>query len=101
MMAKMTSESEYILSCYLASSNKILMTIGSLMKVKRISECSPWRILQYFLPALSHNWSYKPIFGHIESGRPTKVLLYSCQKIQHVSVLYVDLVVFTRIAGTS
>ena len=30
---------------------KILMTICSLMKVKRIAECSPWSILQYFLPA--------------------------------------------------
>ena len=32
---------------------KILMTNGSLMKVKSIAECSPWSILQYFLPALS------------------------------------------------
>ena len=27
---------------------KILITIGSLMKVERIAECSPWSILQYF-----------------------------------------------------
>ena len=27
---------------------KILMTNGSLMKVKSIAECSPWSILQYF-----------------------------------------------------
>ena len=27
---------------------KILMTKGSLMKVKSIAECSPWSILQYF-----------------------------------------------------
>ena len=27
---------------------KILITNGSLMKVKRIAECSPWSILQYF-----------------------------------------------------
>ena len=26
----------------------ILMTNGSLMKVERIAECSPWSILQYF-----------------------------------------------------
>ena len=26
---------------------KILMTNGSLMKVKSIAECSPWSILQY------------------------------------------------------
>ena len=31
----------------------ILMTDGSLMKVKSIAECSPWSILQYFWPALS------------------------------------------------
>ena len=31
------------------------MTNGSLMKVKSIAECSPWSILQYFLPALSDN----------------------------------------------
>ena len=36
---------------------KILMTNGSLMKVKSIAECSLWSILQYFLPALSDNWS--------------------------------------------
>ena len=35
----------------------ILMTNGSLMQVKRIAECSPWSILQYFLPAFSDNWS--------------------------------------------
>ena len=27
---------------------KILFTFGSLMKVERIAECSPWSILQYF-----------------------------------------------------
>ena len=27
---------------------KILITNGSLMKVKSIAECSPWSILQYF-----------------------------------------------------
>ena len=35
-----------------------------------------WSILQYFLPALSDNWSWKPIFGLFESGRFTQVLLY-------------------------
>ena len=39
---------------------KILMTIGSLRKAKSIAEC--WSILQYFWPALSDNWSRKPIF---------------------------------------
>ena len=42
---------------------KTIMTNGSLMKVKSIAECSPWSILQYFWPALSHNRSWKPIFG--------------------------------------
>ena len=27
---------------------EILMTVGSLMKIKSIAECSPWGILQYF-----------------------------------------------------
>ena len=42
---------------------EILTTNGSLMKVERIAECSSWSILQYFLPALSDNWSWKPIFS--------------------------------------
>ena len=36
---------------------KILMTNGSLVKVKSIAEWSPWSILQYFLPALNDNQS--------------------------------------------
>ena len=52
------------------------MTNGSLMKVKNIAECSKGSILQYFQPALSDNWSWKPIFGLFESGRFTQVLLY-------------------------
>ena len=39
------------------------MTNGSLMKVESSAECSPWSILQYFWPALSNNWFWKPIFG--------------------------------------
>ena len=46
------------------------------MKVESIAECSPWSILQYFWPALSDNWSLKPIFGHFESGSLTQVSLY-------------------------
>ena len=42
---------------------KILMTNGSLMKVKRIAECSPWSILQYFWHTLSHNPTWKLIFA--------------------------------------
>ena len=38
------------------------------MKVESIAECSPWSILQYFWPALSDNWSWKPICGLFESG---------------------------------
>ena len=57
---------------------KILMTNGSLMKVKSIAECFPWSILQYILPALSDNSSIKPIAVFLfESGRFTQVLLYS------------------------
>ena len=46
------------------------------MKVESIVEYSPWSILQYFWPALSNNWSWKPIFGLFESGHFTEVLLY-------------------------
>ena len=56
---------------------KILMTNGPLMKVKSIAECSRWSILQYFWPALSDNWSWKPIFGLFESGRFKFTLLHS------------------------
>ena len=49
----------------------------SLMKVEIFAECSPWSILQYFWPALSKNWSWKPIFGLFESGSFTQVLLYN------------------------
>ena len=52
------------------------MTTGSLMKVESIAECSTWSILQYFWPALSDNWSWKPVLGLFESGRFTQVLLY-------------------------
>ena len=51
------------------------MTNGSLMQVESIAE-SPWSILQYFLPALSENWSCKPIFGLFESGQFRQVLQY-------------------------
>ena len=54
---------------------KILMTNGSLMKVESIAECSPWSILQYSWPALSDNWSWKPIFSLFEGGPFTQVLL--------------------------
>ena len=54
---------------------KILITNGSLMKVVRIAECSPWSILQYFWPALSYNWS--PFL----SGCLRLVLLYNQQSI--------------------
>ena len=52
------------------------MTNGSLMKVGNIAECSLWSILQYYWPALSDNWSWKPIFGLLESGCFVQVLLY-------------------------
>ena len=49
---------------------KILMTNGSLMKVKSIAECSPWSILRCFWPALSDNWSWKPFCGLFEPFWP-------------------------------
>ena len=44
------------------------------MKAESIAECSPWSIQQYFWPALSDNWSLKPICGRFEFGRFTQVL---------------------------
>ena len=55
---------------------KVLMENGSLMKVESIAEFSPWSILQYFWPALSDIWSWKPIFVLFLSGRLRQVLLY-------------------------
>ena len=51
---------------------KILITIGSLMKVESIAES----ILQYYWPALSDKLSWKPFFDLFESGRFTQILLY-------------------------
>ena len=45
------------------------MTNGSLIKVESIAECSTWNILQYFWPALSDTWSWKPISVFFDSGR--------------------------------
>ena len=52
------------------------MDNGSLMKVESIAECSPWSILQYFWPAFSDNWYWKPILVLFLSGRLRQVLLY-------------------------
>ena len=57
------------------------MTNGSLMKVETIAECSPWSILQYFWPALSDNYSWKPICGLFKSGSFTQVLLYVSSEV--------------------
>ena len=51
------------------------------MKVESIAECYPWNILQYFWPALSDTWSWKPIFSLFESGHFTQVLLYLAIKL--------------------
>ena len=55
---------------------KILMTNGSLMKVKSIAECFKGSILQYFLPELRDNWSLEQFFGIFESGRFTQVFYF-------------------------
>ena len=58
------------------------MTNGSLMKVESIAEVLLSKVLlqgehsAILWPALSDNWSWKPICGLIESGRFTQVLLY-------------------------
>ena len=62
---------------------KILMTNDSLMKVESIAECSPRSILQYFWPALSDNWPWKPIFCLFYTGF-TQVF------IVHINSLYTD-----------
>ena len=54
---------------------KILMTNVSIMQVKSIAECFQGSILQYFWPALSDDWSWKPIFGQFESGRFTVIFV--------------------------
>ena len=54
---------------------KILITNGSLLKVERIAECSPWSILQYFGPSLSDKWSV------FLSDHLRQVLLYNQQSI--------------------
>ena len=56
---------------------KGLKTNCSLMKVKSIVECSTWRILQHFWPALSHNRFWKAIISLFLSGHLRQVLLYS------------------------
>ena len=41
-----------------------------------------WSILQYFWPALSHNWSWKPIFGLFESGSFKQIFTVPLSKTQ-------------------
>ena len=42
---------------------------------QKICKMLPWSILQYFWPAWSDKWSWKPIFGLFESSRFRQVLL--------------------------
>ena len=44
-----------------------------LMEVKRIAECSPWSILQYFRPPLSYCFPLRPWFSIFLSGRLRQV----------------------------
>ena len=49
------------------------------MKVESIPECSPWSIMQYFWPALSDNWPWKPIFSlYLEWPFYTGFAEYQC-----------------------
>ena len=59
---------------------KVLKTNGNLMKVESIAESSPWSTLQYFWPALSDIWFWKPILVFFLSDRLRQVLLYSSFK---------------------
>ena len=52
------------------------------MKVESIAECSPWSILQYFLPALSYHFPLRPLFfGLFVNGRLRQVLLFIDQRL--------------------
>ena len=73
----------------------VLMENGSLMTVKSIAECSPWSILQYFWPALSDNWYWKPSLVFFLSCRLRQVLLYTyrsmCTYLFQLNMIYVAL----------
>ena len=69
------------------------------MKVRSIAECSPWSILQYFWPALSDNWSWKPIFGLFESGCFTQILLYI--KWKNICICLFDLMLYIPVINFS
>ena len=64
------------------------MTNGTLMHVKILQNAPLWSIVQYFWPTLRIDWSWKPIFGLLESGRFTQVLLY-CKKMELYSEIMV------------
>ena len=70
------------------------MTHGSLMKVESIAECSFWSILQYFWPAFSDNWPWKPIFGLFDSGLFTQVFLYELLCADKIKVIKLTFICF-------
>ena len=53
--------------------NKYLNDKGYLNEGRKYCRMLPWSILQYFCPALSNNWSRKPVFGLLLSGRLRQV----------------------------
>ena len=55
------------------------------MQVKSNAECSKGSILQYFRPALSYHFPFRPLFCLFLSGRLRQVLLF-LQRLQFVSV---------------
>ena len=56
----------------------VFKTDYRLMQVKSIAECSPWSILQYFLPSLSYHLSFRFLFCLFLSCRLRQALLYWC-----------------------
>ena len=56
------------------SQNKDLYDKWKLNASQKYCRMLPWSILQYFWPALSDNWPWKPIFGLFDSNRFTQVL---------------------------
>ena len=70
------------------------------MKFESIAECSPWSILQYFWPALSDIWYWKPICSLFESGRFTKyheiVQVSTVMTLRRYQCVYMALRLYTE-----
>ena len=78
-----------VLSCHSKiHKTRVLKPCGSLMQVKSTAEGS---ILQYFWPALSDYWSWKPIFGLLLSGHLRQAYWYWKCYLNLMSVMTANL----------